>query len=84
MGGFGENFKIQSVKWFTELFKKLHWLDCQILIKKKRVKGISCTVLCCAAFLTLCDPMDCSLPGSSLHQDPSGKNTRAGFQGLPT
>ena len=27
-------------------------------------------VLCCAlSFLTLCDPMDCSLPGSSVHED---------------
>ena len=25
--------------------------------------------------LTLCDPMDCSLPGSSVHGDSAGKNT---------
>ena len=25
--------------------------------------------------LTLCDPMDCSLPGSSVHGDSPGKNT---------
>ena len=25
--------------------------------------------------LTLCDPMDCTLPGSSVHGDSSGKNT---------
>ena len=25
---------------------------------------------------TLCDPMDCSLPGSSVHRDSLGKNTR--------
>jgi len=39
--------------------------------------------------LTLCDPMDCSPPGSSDHGDSSGKNTGVGchalFQGiLPT
>ena len=28
--------------------------------------------------LTLCDPMDCSLPGSSVHEDSPGKNTRVG------
>ena len=28
--------------------------------------------------LTLCDPMDCSLPGSSVHGDSPGKNTRVG------
>ena len=26
-------------------------------------------------YLTLCDPMDCSLPGSSVHEDSLGKNT---------
>ena len=35
---------------------------------------------------TLCDPMDCSLPGSSVHTDSPGKNTRvdchALFQGI--
>ena len=27
---------------------------------------------------TLCDPMDCSPPGSSVHGDYPGKNTRVG------
>ena len=27
---------------------------------------------------TLCDPMDCSLPGSSVHGDSPGKNTGVG------
>ena len=27
---------------------------------------------------TLCDPVDCSLPVSSVHGDPPGKNTRVG------
>ena len=27
---------------------------------------------------TLCDPMDCSPPGSSAHRDSPGKNTRMG------
>ena len=27
---------------------------------------------------TLCDPMDCSLPGSSVHADSPGKNTQVG------
>ena len=31
----------------------------------------TCTQLC----LTLCKPMDCSLPGSSVHGDSPGKNT---------
>ena len=28
--------------------------------------------------LTLCDPMDCSLPGSSVHGDSPDKNTGVG------
>ena len=31
---------------------------------------------------TLCDPMDCSLPGSSDHGNSPGKNTRVGFHSL--
>jgi len=31
---------------------------------------------------TLCDPMDCSPPGSSVHGDPSGKNTGVGCHSL--
>ena len=32
--------------------------------------------------LTLCDPMDCSPPGSSVHGDSPGKNTGAGCHAL--
>ena len=32
--------------------------------------------------LTLCDPMDCSPPGSSVHGDFPGKNTRVGCHAL--
>ena len=32
--------------------------------------------------LTLCDPMDCSLPGPSVHGDSPGKN-RSGLLGPP-
>ena len=31
---------------------------------------------------TLCDPMDCSLPGSSVHGDSPGKNTGVGWHFL--
>ena len=38
------------------------------------------TMLCCAVIVSqscpsLCDPMDCSPPGSSVHRDSPGKNT---------
>ena len=31
------------------------------------------------SWLTLCDPMDCSPPGSSVHGESPGKNTRVGY-----
>ena len=31
---------------------------------------------------TLCNPMDCSPPGSSVHGDSPGKNTKVGFPPL--
>ena len=42
------------------------------------------SVLCLVAqsYLTLCDPMDCSLPGSSVHGDSPGKNTGTGCHAL--
>ena len=41
-------------------------------------------MLCLVAQLcpTLCDPVDCSLPGSSVHGDSPGKNTRVGCHAL--
>ena len=41
--------------------------------------------MCCTSSLLcliLCDPMDCSLPGSSVHGDSPGKNTGVGCHGL--
>ena len=35
-------------------------------------------VLVAELYMTLRDPMDCSLPGSSGHEDSLGKNTREG------
>ena len=44
----------------------------------------SCVVLCLVAqlCLTLCDPMDSSLPDSSVHGDSPGKNTGVSFHAL--
>ena len=42
--------------------------------------------MCCAKSLqsspTLCDTMDCSLPGSLVHGDSPGKNIGVGFRGF--
>ena len=42
------------------------------------------TVLCLVSqsCLTLCDPMDCSPPGSSVHGDSPGKDTGVGCHAL--
>ena len=34
------------------------------------------------SYLTLCNPMDCSQPGFSVHGDSPGKNTGEGFHAL--
>ena len=47
------------------------------LIVKSEVK-----VLVVQLRLTVCDPMDCSLPGSSVHGDSPAKNTRVGCHAL--
>ena len=39
---------------------------------------------CAQSYLTLCDPMDCSAPGSSFHGDSPGKNTGVGCHFLHT
>ena len=41
-------------------------------------------VLCLVTQLcpTHCNPMDCSLPGSSVHRDSPGKNTEVGCHAL--
>ena len=44
----------------------------------------SCAVLCLVAqsCLTLCDPMNCSPPGTSVYGDSTGKNTRVACHAL--
>ena len=52
-------------------------------MKSVRESQVPC-VLCLFAqlCLTLCDPMDCGPPGSSVHGDSPGRNTRVGCQAL--
>ena len=55
---------IHVVVWISTLF-----FNCSTVF---------CALLCLVAHLclTLCDPMDCSPPGSTVHGDSPGKNTR--------
>ena len=43
---------------------------------------IVCVCLVSQSCPTLCDPMDCSPPGSSVHGDSPGKNTGVGCHAL--
>ena len=58
----------------TLLLKPIFTNSCFLLKKKQTKKHIQYTLLCLVKWsevaqscLTLCDPMDCSLPGSSVH-----------------
>ena len=70
----------------TNLMKHIGKFD--RLFCKKKIRFLWHAVLCLVAqpCLTLCDPMDCSPTGSSVHGDFSGKNTGMGchalFQGI--
>ena len=53
---------------------------------KKRMKcklNVSCAVLSRSSCPTLCHPMDCSPPGSSVRGDSPDKNTGVGCQCPP-
>ena len=83
-----------SLKFLEGLWLSLSllWLQSLLLIVYKKKKSIvfnclnfsMCCVLSLVAQLcpTLCDLMDCSLPGSSVQGDSPGKNTRMGCHAL--
>ena len=55
------------------IYSRLYKLVCKLL----------CVwVLSCSVVSTLCDPMDCSPPGSSVHGDSPDKNTGVGCYAL--
>ena len=62
----------------TRIFTEVVSLPSRILTGELCLVAQPCT--------TLCDPMDCSLPDSSVHGDSPGKNTGVGchalFQGI--
>ena len=55
------------------------WLFCFVLFLN--LNAVLCAVLS-QSVVTLCDLMDCSLPGSSFHGDSQGKNPGVGFHAL--
>ena len=50
--------------------------------KEKFLKCPMCCAVLSHAFMSLCDPMDCSPPGSSVHGDSPGKDTGVGCHAL--
>ena len=56
----------------------------KLTITEMNPRFLICAVLCLVAQScpTLCDPMDCSPPGSSVHGDSPGKNTGVGCHAL--
>ena len=59
------------------------WLI-HVVVQQKLTQYCKVIVLCLVAHScpTLCDPMDYSLPGSSVHRDSLGKNTGLGCHAL--
>ena len=47
-----------------------------------KMQSVMCVCLVAQSCPTLCDPGDCSLPGSSYHRDSPGKNTGVSFHVL--
>ena len=78
----GQPFEINLfLYFFLSLFLSLpiHVSVC-IIIYMFSIKLHVCLVT--QSCLTLCDHMDCSLPGSSVHGDSPGKNTGVGCHSL--
>ena len=65
-----------------------NWLDWMetLTFKKSHKKPHPRACVCCAkslhSYSTLCNPMDCSPPGSSVHRDSPSKNPEAGCHAL--
>ena len=60
-------------------------LQCVFIFNFCSLRGLSSSVGVCLVAQscpTLCDPMDCSLPDSSVHGDSPGKNTGVGCHAL--
>ena len=71
--------KIQLINiFYGPLFAVISSSLCQTVTEVFLLFLYSVLCLVTQSCLTLCDPMDCSAPGSSVHGDLSGKNTGVG------
>ena len=53
--------------WNSHLFCFLHWQECSLPLAPPGKPQVDLAAKSLQSCLTLCDPMDCSPPGSSVH-----------------
>ena len=80
-------FKISCIYKFLIAFNQIFVTDNNLIreLQKDSYSGPQLQLYVCLvpqSCLTLCDPMDCSPPGSSVHGDSPGKNTGVGCHAL--
>ena len=70
--------------WNSSLLSHLHWQADSLPLSHQEAILLLCTWACLVAqlCLTLCDPMDCSPPDSSVHGIFPGRNTGVGCHSL--
>ena len=68
-------------EWVINILKRAGLGGCQIEVLIT-ISPMSVLCLVAQSCPTLCDPMDCSPPGSSVHRDSPGKNTAVGCHAL--
>ena len=69
--------------WFKAFLTQIIYLSTKAAIKgSEPYEPLAVLCLVTQSCLTLCGPMDCSLPGSSVHRDFPGMNTGVGCQAL--
>ena len=79
MGNRGRNF-LQHYHCSWSGFER--WIEFRYEDRRPVVGLMNVKVLAAQMCLTLCSPMDCSPPGSSVHGDSPGKNTGVGSHAL--
>ena len=79
--------------WLLRMVKT--WKQPKCSPTEEQIKKVWCVCVCvwwntvcvlglaAESCLTLCDPINCSPPGSPVHADSPGRNTRVGLPGPP-
>ena len=75
---------LNQIKSNWNLHRNFPFITFIYVLVAETVSDSLLAVLCLViqSCLTLCDPMDCSLPGSTVHGDSPGKNTGVGCHAL--